>query len=279
MTAMRGYIPAATEQGALGVHSLDHFVLAVPDLLPAQRFYADFGLDIEPIGHALALKTSGGDGHSWGIVIEGKRKRLHHLSFGCYPDDLPYLQERAEANGVEIVDAPKGFASNGIWLRDPAGLLLEVKVAPKTSASQKMCGAWSSSPRGRARCSLAAQCAARSAAAPLPCAASTISASARCTWRDWATPAVGGSAGMCLALTIFITCRIPGEALRNTLAISITSLLPSRGRPSTISRKIHSICGVLSRPPISPQILKANLSGLSSSRSSPRRGLRSRCLD
>ena len=148
MTAMRGYIPAAAEQGALGVHSLDHFVLAVPDLLPAKRFYADFGLDVEPVGHALALKTSGGDGHSWGVVIEGKRKRLHHLSFGCYPDDLPYLQERAEANGVEIVDPPKGFASNGFWLRDPAGLLLEVKVAPKTSASQKMCGAWSSSPEG-----------------------------------------------------------------------------------------------------------------------------------
>ena len=35
MTAMRGYIPAVIEQGALGVHSLDHFVLAVPDLLPA----------------------------------------------------------------------------------------------------------------------------------------------------------------------------------------------------------------------------------------------------
>ena len=39
MTAIRGYVPA-TEQARLGVHSLDHFVLAVPDLVPAQRFYA-----------------------------------------------------------------------------------------------------------------------------------------------------------------------------------------------------------------------------------------------
>ena len=46
MTAIRGYVPA-TDQPGLGVHSLDHFVLAVPDLAPAQRFYSDFGLDVD----------------------------------------------------------------------------------------------------------------------------------------------------------------------------------------------------------------------------------------
>ena len=71
MTAMRGYVPA-TEQAGLGVHSLDHFVLAVPDLVPAQRFYSDFGLDVQATGNALGLKTFGHDQH-WGVVIEGKR--------------------------------------------------------------------------------------------------------------------------------------------------------------------------------------------------------------
>jgi hypothetical protein len=37
MTATRGYIPPTSERSALGVHSLDRFVLAVPDLAPAQR--------------------------------------------------------------------------------------------------------------------------------------------------------------------------------------------------------------------------------------------------
>lgn len=147
MTAIRGYIPPTSDRSALGVHSLDRFVLAVPDLLPAQRFYSDFGLAVQTTGNALTLKASGDD-HSWGTVIEGKRKRLHHLSFGCYADDLPYLQERAEANGVELVDPPAGFESNGFWLRDPAGLLVEVKVAPKTSPAHKTCGTWSSSAEG-----------------------------------------------------------------------------------------------------------------------------------
>jgi catechol 2,3-dioxygenase-like lactoylglutathione lyase family enzyme len=147
MTAIRGYIPAAAERSALGVHSLDHFVLTVPDLVPAQRFYGDFGLDARAAGSMLALRTVC-DEHPWGLVVEGKHKRLHHLAFGCYPDDLPYLQERAEANGAEFAAAPAGFESNGFWLRDPAGLLVEVKVAAKTSPAHKTGGTWSSSPEG-----------------------------------------------------------------------------------------------------------------------------------
>jgi catechol 2,3-dioxygenase len=145
MTAMRGYVPAA--DSGLGVHSLDHFVLEVPDLARAQNFYGDFGLDVIAGRNALSLKTFDND-HAWGIIREGNRKRLHHLSFGCYPDDLPYLQERAEANGVELLDPPRGFESNGFWMRDPAGLLVEIKVAAKTSPDHKSPGVWLSSPEG-----------------------------------------------------------------------------------------------------------------------------------
>ena len=146
MTAIRGYVPAADQPG-LGVHSLDRFVLTVPDLAPAQKFYSDFGLDVHSTRAGLGLKTFGDD-HQWGVVVEGKRKKLHHLSFACYPDDLAYLQERAEANGMELLDPPKGFESNGFWFRDPTGLLIEIKVAAKTSPAHKTSGTWSSSPEG-----------------------------------------------------------------------------------------------------------------------------------
>jgi catechol 2,3-dioxygenase-like lactoylglutathione lyase family enzyme len=146
MTAIRGYVPAKDRPG-LGVHSLDHFVLSVPDLAPAQRFYSDFGLDVEETGSALGLKTFDHD-QRWGMVVEGKHKKLHHISFGCYADDLLYLQERAKAKGVELLDPPKGFASNGFWILDPAGLTVEIKVAAKTSPPHKSCGTWSSSAEG-----------------------------------------------------------------------------------------------------------------------------------
>jgi len=147
MTAIRGYIPPSGDAATVGVHSLDHFTLTVPDLKPAQDFYGNFGLDVREEGNSLALKTYGHD-QRWGAVIEGPRKRLHHLSFACYPDDLSRLKLRAETRGFALVDPPAGFASNGFWMRDPAGILVEIKVAPKSSPDRKMSGPWASSPEG-----------------------------------------------------------------------------------------------------------------------------------
>src|SRR5262249_58883877 len=101
MTAIRGYVPTS-DRDAVGVHSLDRFVLAVPDLKPAQNFYANFGLDVREDGNTLGIHTFGHD-HRWGLVVEGERKKLHHLSFGCYPDDFARLKTRIEANGVKLL--------------------------------------------------------------------------------------------------------------------------------------------------------------------------------
>ena len=74
MTAIRGYVAPITETDALGVHSLDQFVLAVPDANVAQEFYGNFGLDIARDGNTLAIKTFGHE-HRWGSVVEGLRPR------------------------------------------------------------------------------------------------------------------------------------------------------------------------------------------------------------
>lgn len=147
MTAQRGFVGASASSGALGVHSLDHFAMIVPDMKVAQDYFAHFGLDVRERGNFLELRTYGSD-HTWGIVVEGPRKRLHHISFGCYADDLPLFKSRIEGNGIKLVDPPTGNQSNGIWFRDYNGLLLEIRVAAKSSADGKMCGAWASSPSG-----------------------------------------------------------------------------------------------------------------------------------
>jgi len=147
MTAIRGYVPPTTDRDAVGVHSLDRFVLAVPDLKPAQHFYKSFGLDVREDGNTLALNTFGHE-HRWGEVVEGERKRLHHLSFACYADDLAPLKARVEKNGVALLDPPAGFASNGFWFCDPSGVLIEVKVASKSSPDRKVGGSFTSAPEG-----------------------------------------------------------------------------------------------------------------------------------
>src|SRR5712691_140242 len=147
MTAIRGYVPPTADQAAVGVHSLDQFVLQVPDLKHAQGFYASFGLDVREKDNALALHTFGHD-HRWGSVAEGPHKRIHHLSFGCYADDLPKVKARIEGNGVALLNPPAGFESNGFWFRNADGILNEVKVAPKSSPDRKEAGPWHSCPEG-----------------------------------------------------------------------------------------------------------------------------------
>ena len=150
MTAIRGYVAPTTESDALGVHSLDQFVLAVPDASVAQDFYGSFGLDVRRDGNVLAIKTFGHD-HRWGSVVEGtKAKALHHLSFGCYADDLPRLKARIEEQGVQLIDPPPGFESNGFWFRNHEGVLIEVKVGRKVSPDRKSDSQWISVPAGAA---------------------------------------------------------------------------------------------------------------------------------
>lgn len=148
MTAIRGYVPPDKKEDEFGVHSLDQFILAVPDMTPAEKFYSSFGLDVQEKGQSLLIKTFGHD-HQWGSVVEDSgKKRLHHMSFGCYAEDISRMKARIEGNGVKLLDPPKGFESNGFWFRDHAGLLVEIKVAPKSSPDHKSDAAWTPAPEG-----------------------------------------------------------------------------------------------------------------------------------
>ncbi len=142
MTAIRGYVAPTSDSDALGVHSLDQFVLTVPDASAAQDFYGLFGLDVQAKDNTLEIKTFGHH-HRWGSVVEGtKQKALHHLSFGCYAEDIDRLKKRIEGNGIKLIDAPPGFESNGFWFRNHEGMLIEIKVAPKVSPDKKAESEW-----------------------------------------------------------------------------------------------------------------------------------------
>ena len=142
MTANPGFVAPTADHDTVGIHSLDQFVLQVPDASKAVDFYGNFGLDVRRDGNTLAIKTFGHD-HRWGSVVEGARtKALHHLSFGCYAEDFQRLRKRIEDQGIELIDPPPGFESNGFWFRNHEGVLMEVKVAPKVSPDQKADSKW-----------------------------------------------------------------------------------------------------------------------------------------
>ncbi|MEY1556470.1 VOC family protein [Yoonia sp. R2331] len=136
MTAIGGKIGVNKRPGELGVHSMDTFNMAVPDLKVAEEFYTSFGLDVREEGNGLGLYTFGSE-QRWASLNEGARKKLNFLSFGVFEEDFEPIKLRAEAEGVKLMDPPQGFDSNGIWFRDHNGVTIEVKVAEKSSPDAK----------------------------------------------------------------------------------------------------------------------------------------------
>ena len=129
----------------LGVHSLDHFVLAVPDLEEAERFYTAFGLELKPHTRSLALHTAGST-HCFGRVIEGAAKRLFRLSFGLFEEDLERFKRHLSLRRISFEPAP--YNESGLWLKDPDGVLIELRVAEKSSPHTKSRATSISSPEG-----------------------------------------------------------------------------------------------------------------------------------
>jgi catechol 2,3-dioxygenase-like lactoylglutathione lyase family enzyme len=126
-------MPDMAAEPGVGVHSLDHFTLVVPDLAEARKFYTTFGLDVRETDNGLRLRTYGSD-HIWADIVAGPRKRLSSFRLGVFERDLPVLAERLA--DVRVSD-PDGGSSNGVWFSLPDGLAVEIAVAPKSSPDAK----------------------------------------------------------------------------------------------------------------------------------------------
>ncbi|MGB3288986.1 MAG: VOC family protein [Burkholderiaceae bacterium] len=119
----------------VSVHSIDRFVLTVPDLEVAAHFYTAFGLDVSRGDGKLIIKAV--DGHIWGMVEQGQRKALKYLSFNCYEADLPLLCEQLKIAGAQDAGPQHPPDSRAYWFYDPDGNLLRVQAGPKTSPDFK----------------------------------------------------------------------------------------------------------------------------------------------
>ncbi len=131
---------------AVGIHSIDHFALRLPDLADAQRFVAAFGFDVAAQARELQLRTAGNP-HLWVRLLEGA-KGLAYLSVGCHRDDLAALQRQAQAAGARAAAPFPGVEGGGFWLADPDGNLVQVKAAVSTQPAAKQPMPDASTPAG-----------------------------------------------------------------------------------------------------------------------------------
>ncbi|MGE0733574.1 MAG: VOC family protein [Alphaproteobacteria bacterium] len=110
------------------IRSLQHIALAVPDPAMGRKFYTDFGLIAHDAGKRVVMRCEGRD-QDQVILLEGKQRHMHHVCFGTRADLLPALQQRIEAAGVRLLDAPSDHPAPGLWLRDADGLLINIRAA------------------------------------------------------------------------------------------------------------------------------------------------------
>ncbi|WLE61155.1 VOC family protein [Burkholderia plantarii] len=115
----------------LAVHSVDEFAISVPNLRSARDFYECFGLDVIEEDGTLGLYTRGNP-HRWGRVVQGPMKRLLWVAYGIHPQDEKPFEVYASSR-AERIAPPSGAPVDGLWLRAPDGLPIQLKVAKKSS--------------------------------------------------------------------------------------------------------------------------------------------------
>lgn len=120
----------------VSVHSIDCLVFSVPDLREAEQFYSAFGLQVRRDGHCLELYTFGHP-HCWARVHEtGRAKRLEYVRYGMPQHQMSAMRRRIRQAGLEAKPHVLGD-SDGIWLANPDGTLLQIVGASKVSPSHK----------------------------------------------------------------------------------------------------------------------------------------------
>lgn len=120
------------------IRNLQYIALTVPDLAVGSKFYADFGMDAREEAGRVVVRCDGRD-QDQVLLLEGKKKQMHHVAFGTRAAELEGLKQRLQHKGTRLIDAPHEAAGDGIWFRDPDGLLVNVRTAesaPWRSASE-----------------------------------------------------------------------------------------------------------------------------------------------
>jgi catechol 2,3-dioxygenase-like lactoylglutathione lyase family enzyme len=139
---------ASRRPGVLAVHSVDHVAFAVPDLAQAKQFYEAFGLDVKSVPAGLEVHAAASPEHCWMKLSAGPGKRLRYISFGIFADDLPRFREKLSRSGLLTAPPEDLQPSDSLWLRDPHGVAIELRVADKYTPNEKIITERRSTPAG-----------------------------------------------------------------------------------------------------------------------------------
>ena len=117
----------------MAVNGLLSYALTVPEAEEGRRFYTTFGMVARESGEAIGFRCPGLDRDQVQLV-EGKRKRLNHIAFASDEAGLNDVRRRMAAHGAaETAESHPEFGG-GLWLRDPDGNAVNVRIAAAQQA-------------------------------------------------------------------------------------------------------------------------------------------------
>ncbi|HXP73949.1 MAG TPA: VOC family protein [Stellaceae bacterium] len=110
------------------IRTLQSVALTVPDLEVGRAFYTTMGLDVRSEGTHLVFRCPGRDQDQLRLV-PGRAKAIAWVCWGTREEELKPLLDRLRRANVLLAAPPAEADPEGIWLRDPDGILLNIKAA------------------------------------------------------------------------------------------------------------------------------------------------------
>jgi len=110
------------------IRSLQHVALTVPDLDKARAFFTTMGLQQRSSGVRLAFGCMGRN-QDQVLLLKGPKKTIAWVCWGTRPGELADMTRRLALAKVSLIDPPAGGDREGVWFRDPDGIMVNVRAA------------------------------------------------------------------------------------------------------------------------------------------------------
>jgi catechol 2,3-dioxygenase-like lactoylglutathione lyase family enzyme len=108
----------------MAVLGLLSVTLEVPDLDAGIKFYTDAGLEVTRAPEQAVFRCTDQDRDCLTLLQGSGHKRLHHIRLRA--EALSDMVAKAVAGGGQIVLPPDRCEDNGLWVRDPHGMLINL---------------------------------------------------------------------------------------------------------------------------------------------------------
>ena len=110
------------------IRSLQSVALTVPDLAAGRRFYTTMGLEVRSEGTHLVFRCPGRDQDQIRL-IPGQTRSIAWVCWGTRDGELTSLAGTLRRANIALAPPPTEADPEGIWIRDPDGILLNIRVA------------------------------------------------------------------------------------------------------------------------------------------------------